>query len=121
MQRTGSYKKLIITLSIVIPTVVAILFGMPKVEGYDFSFLPPIYATVNGLTAIFLIAAVIAIKNGKRLLHQRLINVCIMLSVSFLLMYIVYHGTSEATSYGGIGLIRYVYFFILITKNIQIN
>jgi putative membrane protein len=95
--------------------VVAILFGMPKVEGYDLSFLPPIYATINGLTAVCLVAAVVAIKNKKRLLHERLIKVCMFLSVSFLVMYVLYHLTSNATPYGGAGIIKYLYFFILIT------
>ena len=109
------YKKLIIFLSVVIPTVVAVLFGLPKVEGYDLSFLPPIYATVNGFTAVFLIAAVVSIKNGNRKLHERFIKVCILLSTTFLLMYVLYHLTSDATPYGGIGVMRYIYFFILIT------
>jgi putative membrane protein len=115
MERKDPYNKVIVALSIIIPVVVALLFGMPKIHGYDFSFLPPIYATINGLTAVFLTAAVIAIKNGKRLLHERLINICIFLSVSFLTMYVAYHITSEATPYGGTGIVKYLYFFILIT------
>lgn len=109
------YRKLIIALSILIPLAVALLFGMPKIKGYDFSFLPPIYASINGLTAILLVVAFIAIKNGKRILHERLMKTCIFLSASFLVMYIVYHITSESTAFGGEGGIRYVYFFILIT------
>lgn len=109
------YKKLIIVLSVVIPLAVAILFGMPKVKGYNLSFLPPIYASFNGLTAILLVGAVRAIKNNNRILHERLINVCVFLSCSFLVMYIAYHLTTESTSYGGEGLIRNVYFFILIS------
>jgi putative membrane protein len=109
------YKKLIITLSVAIPLVVALLFGMPGIKGYDFSFLPPIYATINGLTAVFLISAVIAIKNKNQRLHERLIKLCMLLSVLFLVMYVLYHLTSEATPYGGEGAIRYMYFFILIT------
>lgn len=115
IEKKEPYKKLIITLSIVIPVVVAILFGMPKVEGYDFSFLPPIYATINGLTAVLLIAAFIAIRNGKRQLHERLMKTAIFFSASFLVMYVIYHLTSESTPFGGQGTIRYVYFFILIT------
>ena len=61
------YNKLIVALSIIIPGVVALLFGVNlRKLGYDvqpLSFLPPIYASINGLTAIFLIFAVIAIKN----------------------------------------------------------
>ena len=108
------YKKLIIALSVVIPLAVAVLFGV-KVDGYDLTFLPPIYASINGLTAIILISAVIAIKNGKRQLHERLMKTCLLLSASFLIMYVAYHMTSESTSFGGQGSVRYVYFFILIT------
>jgi len=56
------YKGIIWTLSIIIPLAVAALFGinLPKM-GYDvepLSFLPPIYATINGLTAVCLVIAV---------------------------------------------------------------
>jgi len=108
------YRKLIIAVSIIIPLAVAALFGI-KIPGYDLSFLPPIYATINGLTAVLLIAAVIAIKNGKRLVHERIMKICILLSVCFLVMYVAYHMTSETTHFGGTGVIRYVYLFILAT------
>ena len=113
--RTDPYRKRIIALSILIPLAVAVLFGMPKVEGYDFSFLPPIYATLNGLTALLLVTAVVAIKNGKRIWHERLMKTCIGLSALFLILYMAYHLTSDSTPFGGQGPVRYVYFFILIT------
>ena len=108
------YNRLIIVLSVVIPLAVAALFGI-KVEGYDFSFLPPIYASINGLTALLLVMGAIAIKKGNRSLHENLMKTCIGLSALFLVMYVIYHMTSTSTSYGGEGSIRYVYFFILIT------
>ena len=108
------YRKLIIAVSIIIPLAVASLFGI-KVPGYDFSFLPPIYASINGLTAILLVVAVRAIKKGNRVLHERIMKICIGLSVCFLVMYVAYHMTSESTPFGGTGIIRYVYFFILVT------
>lgn len=122
------YKPLAIALSVVIPIVVAILFGV-KIEGYDFTFLPPIYATINGITAILLIAAVIAIKNKNRTLHQRLIQVAMVCSVLFLVGYVTYHITTESTTYGllnaagvrtdlagnPLGVSRYIYLFILIS------
>ena len=37
----------------------------------------------------------------------------ILLSLLFLIMYIAYHVTSEMAIYGGEGIIRYVYYFIL--------
>ena len=108
------FKKWIIAVSIIVPVLVAILFRV-KIEGYDFSFLPPIYATINGVTAILLVSAIVAIKNRKRRLHERLMKTCILLSATFLVMYVLYHMTSDATPYGGGGLLRTVYFFILIT------
>jgi putative membrane protein len=105
---------LIVVVSVVIPVVVAVLFRV-KVDGYDFTFLPPIYASINGLTAILLMAAIVAIKNGNRILHERLMKVNLGLSLLFLLMYVAYHMTSESTPFGGEGIIRYVYFFILIS------
>jgi putative membrane protein len=108
----NKYNKLIITLSVVIPLAVAALFGV-KIEGYDFSFLPPIYASINGITAIFLIIAFIAIKNKNRALHEKMMTSCLILSACFLLMYVIYHMTSSSTSYGGDWSV--VYYIILIT------
>ena len=113
------YNGFIITVSILIPLVVAILFSVKlKDFGFDVEplrFLPPIYATINGITALILIFAVVAIKRGNRLLHERLMTTAIGCSVLFLIMYVAYHMTSDSTSFGGTGNIRYVYFFILIT------
>lgn len=108
-------KRWITILSITIPLVVALLFGYKIPDAKPLSFLPPIYATINGLTAVILIVAVIAIKSKKRKLHQRLMTTCILLSAAFLVMYVAYHMTSESTPFGGEGAIRYVYFFILIS------
>ncbi|MDE1205272.1 DUF420 domain-containing protein [Tenacibaculum larymnensis] len=109
------YKKFITIVSIVIPIAVAALFGIkiPNVE--PLSFLPPIYASINGLTAVLLVASVVAIKNGKRKLHEQLNTTAIICSALFLVMYVAYHMTSDSTKFGGEGIIKYVYFFILIT------
>ncbi|WKD85659.1 hypothetical protein KCTC32516_01002 [Polaribacter huanghezhanensis] len=113
------YNRIIVFLSIIIPLVVAILFSVNlKKLGFNvmpLSFLPPIYATINGITAMLLIFAVIAIKKGNRKLHEQLNTTAIFCSVLFLLMYIAYHMTSESTRFGGEGAIKYVYYFILIT------
>ena len=79
------------------------------------SFLPPIYATINGITAVVLVWAVVAIKNGNRKLHETLMKTAIGLSVAFLGMYVAYHMTADATKYGGEGVMKAIYFFILIT------
>ncbi|MRI02473.1 DUF420 domain-containing protein [Kriegella sp. EG-1] len=114
-QKEKKFNRLIAIVSIVVPIVVALLFKvkLPNVE--PLSFLPPIYAAINGVTAVLLIMAVWAIKNGKRELHQKLMTSCIALSLAFLVMYVAYHMTSESTSFGGTGLIKYIYLFILIS------
>lgn len=113
------YKKIITALSIIIPIAVATLFGVNlRKLGFDvepLKFLPPIYASINGVTAVLLIAAVISIKKGNKKLHEQLNTAAIVCSLLFLLMYIAYHTTSDSTSYGGEGVIRYVYYIILIT------
>lgn len=109
------YNKWIWILSILIPIAVAALFTVkiPNVE--PLSFLPPIYATTNAITAILLVLAVIMIKKAKRKAHELFMKSAIVLSILFLLMYVAYHMTSESTSYGGEGALRYVYLFILLT------
>ncbi len=113
------YKKLITITSVIIPVAVAALFGINlKRMGIDvkpLTFLPPIYATINGLTAVLLIGAVMAIKNGNRKLHEKLNTFASVCSLAFLLMYIAYHMTSDSTKFGGEGLISYLYYFILIS------
>ncbi len=113
------YNKWVIILSILIPAIVAMLF---KVKLSDFGiqveplgFLPPIYATINGSTAVLLVLAVMAIKKGNRNLHQKLVTAAIVCSILFLGMYVAYHMTADSTPYGGEGTMRYIYFFILIT------
>lgn len=113
------YNKWIVLLSIFIPVAVAILF---KVKLKDFGiqveplrFLPPIYASINGLTAVLLVWAVVAIKKGNKKLHENLMKTAIGCSLAFLVMYIAYHMTTDSTSYGGQGVLRYLYFFILLS------
>lgn len=108
------YKTLITIISIAIPLVVAVLFRV-KVPGYDLSFLPPIYATINGFTALLLVTALVAIRNGRRRQHELLMKVCMGLSAAFLVLYVLYHMTSDPTPYGGEGALRFVYYFILIS------
>jgi len=113
------YKKWIVILSIAIPVVVVILFGINlKKLGFDvepLTFLPPIYASVNAITAVLLVSAVLAIKNGNRKLHENLMKGAIACSLAFLVMYVAYHMTSDSTKFGGEGIIAYVYYFILFT------
>lgn len=108
-----AYNAIIIVVSILIPVVVAVLsrVRIPNIAPLD--MLPPIYAIINGATAILLVVAVMQIKRRNKRKHQVLMKINILLSLLFLIMYIAYHVTSEMAIYGGEGIIRYVYYFIL--------
>ena len=108
------YNVYIVILSIAIPIVVALMFSV-KLDVELPIFLPPIYATINAITGVLLIIAVWAIKNKKRLLHERLMKTAIFCSVVFLMMYLAYHMTSDSTKFGGEGAMKYIYLFILLT------
>ncbi len=114
MEDSKKYNRLITILSIAIPLVVAALFGV-KIDLELPVFLPPIYAGINAVTSVLLVAAFWAIKNKKIDLHENLIKACMVLSAVFLILYVLYHMTSDSTSYGGEGAIRWVYFFVLIS------
>ena len=123
------YQLWINIVSVAIPVVVAFLFmvRIPNVE--PLSFLPPIYASINGITAILLVMALVAIKNKKIVLHENLMKTAIACSFLFLVMYVAYHMTSDSTKFGDInsdgvrseieaaklGASLYVYQFILLS------
>ncbi len=129
VQKEKMYNRWIVVLSMAIPVAVALLFRLriPNVE--RLGFLPPIYAGINALTAVLLITAVIQIKKGNKSLHQKLMQTCIFLSVIFLVLYVIYHATSDSTTFGdtnldgvlsdaentAIGSLKYIYYFILIS------
>lgn len=119
LKKQKKYNKWIVILSIAIPLVVALLFGINLRElGFDvepLTFLPPIYATINGFTAVILLIAFWAIKNKNIVLHENLMTTAIGCSAAFLVMYVAYHMTSDSTKFGGEGIIKYIYYFILIT------
>lgn len=113
------YKRFIAIVSILVPVAVAGLFMINlKKLGFDVEplrFLPPIYASINGLTAILLVASVVAIKKGNKKLHEQLNTTAIICSALFLVMYVAYHMTSDSTKFGGEGIIKGIYIFILLT------
>tara|TARA_B100001113_G_scaffold10688_1_gene8396 strand:- start:316 stop:849 length:534 start_codon:yes stop_codon:yes gene_type:complete len=114
-EKVKKYTPWVWILSIAIPVVVAILFLIKIPNVKPLTFLPPVYAFINAITAVFLTIAYVAIKRKKIILHERLMKISIALSVIFLVMYVAYHMTSDPTPYGGEGIIRSVYYFILIS------
>jgi len=121
MQKKDSlFIPLIIGLSIIIPIVVALLMLFPTIlniesENYDFSSLPFFHAILNGSTAVLLVTGFILIKNKKTSLHKLAMLSAFVLSAVFLVSYVISKLTNDPVPYGGEGVIRYLYFFILIS------
>lgn len=103
----------------VISAVILLLVGLMRLVkidlGIDFSFLPPFHASLNALCAVILIVAFWHIKNGRVDQHRRAIYAAMVCSVLFLASYVLYHFTTPETRYGGEGIMRTLYFILLIT------
>jgi putative membrane protein len=83
--------------------------------GFNIKLLPLLNAFLNSATAVLLLGSLYFIKNGFRRAHKICNLTAVALSVLFLVSYVIYHSLAPETHFGGQGLIRYVYFFILIT------
>ncbi len=66
----------------------------------DFGFLPPVHAALNAVTAVVLVAALVAVKQRKIDLHRKLIYSALGASAAFLLSYVAYHFTKPEVLFG---------------------
>ena len=103
-----------ITSALVLGLVASMRF-FEKPERLDLGFLPPFHAVLNTLAAIGLVMAVKAIRKGRVSLHRKWIYFALGCSLVFLLSYVCYHFTTLETQYGGEGLAKKIYYFILIS------
>jgi len=78
-------------------------------------FLPTLNAIINSICSLLLITSFYFIKQKKVRIHKTLNITALILSSLFLVSYLIFHSAGHETKFGGEGLIRYVYFFILIT------
>ncbi len=112
----AGYKKLIIGVSLLIPVVVTMLvFVKIPVQGINLKFFPAFHAVLNSITTVLLLTGLIFIKRKNIQAHKISMMSAVAFSVVFLLSYVFYHSISDPTRFGGEGLIRAIYFFILIT------
>ncbi|WP_345221536.1 DUF420 domain-containing protein [Hymenobacter koreensis] len=113
-----AYKIGMLALGLIIPVVVAILYYFPqvfRVAGLDVSYLPAVNAVLNSLTAVLLVLGYVFIRQKKVAQHRAMMGSAFLLGAVFLVSYVVYHSQAVTTRFGGEGLIRTVYYFILIT------
>lgn len=118
--KTGSKRSYlwIVVISVVVPVLVAVLLFMPeKVDvNHDFVyFLPHLNAVINSAAAIALILGLYFVKSGRVNHHKIAMSSAFGLGAIFLISYLIYHATAESTSFGGEGVVKNIYYFILIT------
>jgi putative membrane protein len=89
--------------------------GLGISENSAVSSFPFLHAVLNGATFVCLVAAGIAIKNKKITIHKTFMLTAFVLSSLFLISYVIYHLTHPSAKFGGEGVVRSVYFFILIS------
>jgi putative membrane protein len=98
-----NYLKVIYIVSALIPIVVAFLILFPaklSFAGDWVKLLPGVHATINSLTVILLIGALIAIKNGNVTMHRSFMMSALIMGVLFLVSYILYHSSVESVKFG---------------------
>ncbi|MBE41027.1 MAG: hypothetical protein CL480_06805 [Acidobacteria bacterium] len=81
----------------------------------EISDLPLLNATLNALAGILLVSAYIMIRKGNIARHRALMLAAFSTSVLFLVSYVIYHVNIGSRAFTGTGVIRVVYFVILIT------
>lgn len=104
-------------LAIAIPVAVAILLGIrQKVDlGNWTTYLPHINAVINSITSALLVLGLYFIRHKNVVAHKRTMLTAFAFGSVFLVSYVLYHLTNESTPFGGQGLIRPVYYFLLIS------
>jgi len=108
----------IVAISIAVPIVVAILLFMPEklALGQDWVFfLPHLNAVINSAASVALIFGLYFIKKGQVSYHQASMTVAFGLGAVFLVSYVIYHASAPSTTFGGEGLVKTIYYIILIT------
>lgn len=113
------YLPIIGAVSVLVPIVVAVLLYIPPqgvfLDSFDVRLLPLLNACINSAVSVLLVAGFIFIRQRRIALHRTCMMSAFALSSLFLISYVLYHLQTESTRFGGEGVIRYVYYFILLT------
>jgi putative membrane protein len=117
VEKNAKNEKLLNILSIAIPVAVALLIGIrTKIDlGAWTKILPHVIGFLNTTTSLTLITGFIFIKNKNIAMHRRMMSLSFVQGGLFLVLYILYHVSNPSTSYGGEGILRPVYYFLLVS------
>lgn len=113
-----NYTPLVAILTVVIVALVAILFFLPAYDGeigFNVKILPMLNAIFNSFTFLSLVVALVAIKRKNIKMHRTFVGMAFLTTTLFLASYVTYHYLTESTPYGGEGILRGIYFFVLLT------
>ncbi|MCH9822833.1 MAG: DUF420 domain-containing protein [Bacteroidetes bacterium] len=101
--------------SALVYALVIVLHELPGAEvAPEFTVYQPLmHSIINGTCFILLLLSLSFIKRGNVAMHKRLNTTAMLLSVLFLLSYVVYHYFAGDTAY--LGDYKGLYIFILIT------
>ena len=117
-QIEGKYLWPIIVVSLAVPALVAYLIYEPQTisaHGNWVYLLPHLNAALNGTTSLLLIAGWYFIRKKQISNHRNMMVSAFVLGALFLVSYVLYHGSAPSTSFGGEGLIRSIYYFVLLS------
>lgn len=117
VEKNTKNERLVNILSIAIPIAVALLIGIrTKIDlGGWTKNLPHVIGFLNTTTSITLVAGLIFIKKKKIAMHRRMMTLSFVQGAFFLVLYILYHISNASTAYGGEGILRHVYYVLLIS------
>ncbi|AHM64050.1 DUF420 domain-containing protein [Paenibacillus polymyxa] len=118
-----NFTALIITVSIIANVIILLLFfspiGYQGSVSFDLTIFPRLNAIFNSFTFIFLVAALVAIFKKNIKVHKTFILLAFASTVLFLFSYLTFHYISpETAKYGGVGILRPIYFTLLISHSI---
>jgi putative membrane protein len=98
--------------------IAVVVLGRVKLDvdlGFDAHVFAKANATINSAVALLLIAGLATAKRRQYATHKKIMLTAMILSLLFLVSYILHHLLAGETRFGGTGAIRYVYYSILVT------
>lgn len=112
-----SAKRWIWILSSVVFLAVVVLerVQVPTSGTWDIHVFARMNAVINSLVSVLLLVGLFTAKAGRWKAHQRTMLAAMVLSVLFLISYILHHLFAGSTPFGGTGAIKVVYYIILAT------
>jgi uncharacterized membrane protein YozB (DUF420 family) len=84
----------------------------------DVHSLPALNALLNATSAVLLFTGYSLIRSGQREAHRKVMLTAFGTSIVFLISYLVYHAQVGSVPFQGTGVLRAVYFTILVSHTI---